>query len=187
MSTLTRICTRPITAVQMHLTFELNEEKVVILEEDVLYKVKYIVPINHGDSVSPIKEFVGRLSRIIPTDEKGFNPFYNGIVYNLVFDISEEFSGTRVKLSTAQIRDIELYIEVEENNENQDNGNDETDNGNSDEPNPDGTGSGDDGSQSGDVGEDEGSTGEDGGNNESAGNGDSQSSESDVEDETITG
>ena len=189
MSTLTRICTRPIFKVEIDLTFELNEEKVVILEEDLLYKVKYIVPINHGDSISPIREFVGRLAKIIPTSEKGFNPFYNGNVYNLIFDISEEYNSIEVKLSTAQIRDINLYTnndqEDEENNENEDTGNDETGNENSGELDPDGTGSGNDESQSGDGSEDQGSAGGNVGNDESDGNGDSQPTEPGV-DEDIT-
>lgn len=188
MSTLTRICTRPIVKIEMDLTFELNDEKVVILEEDLLYKVKYIAPVNSGDSISPIKEFVGRLAKIIPTDEKGFNPFYNGTVYNLVFDISEEFNSIEIKLSTAQIRDIDLYIKEEENENNadEDNGNDETVNGDSGELGSDSTESGDDESQSNNGGEDQGSTGEDDGTDEPVGDGDTPTSGSDVEDEGET-
>lgn len=185
MSTLTKIATRPITMVELNLTFELDQEKVIILEEGLLYKVKYIVPINHGDSTTPIRELVGRLSKIIQTEEKGFNPFYHGTVYNLIFDSSEDFHAVEIKLSTAQIRDIDIYVindqEEENKDENEDSGNDGTNDENSGELNPDDTGSGNDGTQSGDDSENQGSTGENDGSNESDGNGDSQPSEPEIE------
>ena len=116
MSTLTRIYTRPIFKVEMSLSFELGEEKVVTLEEGLLYTLKYIKPVAFGENV--IKEITGRLSKIkLVPNKVDFNPFYNGEVYNLLFDCSEDFHSVQIEIPTTYIRDIDLYEVPEEDTE----------------------------------------------------------------------
>lgn len=120
MSTLTRLCVRPIRKVEVCLTFDVEVEKKVILEEGLLYSVKYIEPTNGGDSTTELKEIVGRLSKIKATRGfSGFNPFYNGDIYILEFDCSENFISAKLEITTTQLRDIDLFTvstEGEDNN-----------------------------------------------------------------------
>lgn len=131
MSTLTKIYTKPIFKVEMGLTFELDQEKVVTLEEGLLYKVQYVVPNNSGDSTNVLKELIGRISKIrLEPFKMGFNPFYSGDLYNIIFDCSADFHSTQIEITTAQIRDIDIYTistEGEDNNGGSDNGNSEND------------------------------------------------------------
>jgi len=128
MSTLTKIYTKPIVKIEMGLTFELDEEKVVILEEGLLYRVQYVAPNNSGDSTNVLKEIVGRISKIDKVPARGnFNPFYNGDIYNITFDCSVEFFSTQIIVPTTQIRDIDLYIISSEEEEDNGEGNSGTD------------------------------------------------------------
>lgn len=174
MSTLTRIYTKPIFKVELGLTFELDSEKVIILEEDLVYNVKYIEPVNSGDSTNEIKEITGRLSKIVKMRQSlGFNPFYNGEVYNLIFDCSEDFKSVEVQIPTSHIRDIDLYkISEKGDNENEEIDGESGNNtgGTEEDDSTSDTGNTDNGTETGDIENDETSTGSDDGDSGSSGN-----------------
>lgn len=137
MGTLTKMYTKPIFKIEMGLTFDLNEEKVVILEDGLLYNVKYVDSSKSGDTSDPLKEITGRLCSIKKIDSSiSFNPFYNGEVYLLQFDCSRDFESIRIPVYTSSIRDIDLIVLSDDSEEDKDNGSDE---GPSDGPTDDGS------------------------------------------------
>ena len=184
MSTLTRIYTKPIVKVEIGLTFELDEEKVVILEEGLLYKVRYIAPNTYGDSDNALKEIIGRVSKIerVPMSGMGFNPFYSGDIYNIIFDCSVDFFSVQIVVSTAQIRDIDLYeYPVEDDTENGESGSTEPEgSGDTSTTEPEGEGSNSEsgtGSEGNEPGSESGSESEGEGSNTGSESGDTSTTE----------
>lgn len=113
MSDLTKMSVKPISKLELTLTFAPNDKKVVILEEEKLYKVKYKRP-NNNDT----KELTGKLLEIVEISSYGYDISYIGKTYNLLFDVSDDFECGQEWIPSVDIRNIDRYDYSEEDDEN---------------------------------------------------------------------
>lgn len=111
MNDLTKISVKSISKLELTLTFDPNDKKIVILEENKFYKVRY------DKDYNDTRELTGKLLRIIKIPLYGYDISYSGETYNLLFDASDDFECGQEWITSVSIKNIDNYEYSEEDDE----------------------------------------------------------------------